>query len=255
MAYLYETHLHTSQASACGKSLGRDFVMRYKDAGFTGIVITDHFYRGNTAIDKSLPWKKWVENFCKGYEDAREEGDRQGLDVFFGWEETFDGDDYLVYGLDKEWLLLHPEAVRWDRTQQFEDVKRYGGCVVQAHPFRQRDYMSRICLSPDCVDAVEIANAANEQSFDALAYTYAQKIKLPVTAGSDKHKADTIVSENLFGVYMDKKMESINDYVNALCEDKKDSRRCNITGIKVPEGRFDLLGDEKLTLPVEVKQR
>ena len=255
MAYLYETHLHTSQASACGKSLGREFVRRYRDAGYTGIIITDHFYHGNSAIDKNLPWKKWVNRFCEGYEDAREEGEKQGLDVFFGWEETFDGDDYLVYGLDKDWLLEHPESLRWSVKQQFEDVKRYGGCVVQAHPFRQYYYINRISLSPDCVDAVEAGNAANEPSFDALAWKYAREYKLPVTAGSDKHIADTIVSEKLFGIYMDKKMESIKDYVNALCEAKKDLRRCNITGLKVPAGRFDSIGEEKITLPLEIRNK
>ena len=36
-------------------------------------------------------------------------GDEIGLQVFFGWEETFDGQDFLIYGLDKEWMLKHPE--------------------------------------------------------------------------------------------------------------------------------------------------
>jgi len=125
--YLYEPHLHTSQASACGISPGREYIKRYQDLGYTGIIVTDHFYGGNTAIDRNLPWPKWVDAFCRGYEDARDEGERRGLDVFFGWEETFDGDDYLVYGLDKEWLLQHPEARYWTRKEQYETVSCGGG--------------------------------------------------------------------------------------------------------------------------------
>jgi hypothetical protein len=254
MPYLYETHLHTSEASLCGKSVGYEYIKRYKDLGYTGIIITEHFYHGNCAINKRLPWDKWVRAFCWGYEKAREEGSRQGLDVFFGWEETFDGgDDYLVYGLDKEWLLDHPELIRWTRKQQYEEVRRYGGCVVQAHPFRQRDYINRVCLSSGCVDAVEAANAANQPSFDALAWRYAKSLNLPVIAGSDAHYAWYEDPDLFYGVYLDNKMESINDFAEAIRTDKKDSRRCNITELKIPEDRFRFYGDERIILPLDIR--
>ncbi|MCL2557716.1 MAG: PHP domain-containing protein, partial [Treponema sp.] len=97
MGYLYETHLHTSFSSACAVSKGSEYIAAYVDMGYSGIVVTDHFWRGHTAVSRKLPWKEWVNQFCKGFEEAREEGARRGLDVFFGWEETFDGcDDYLV---------------------------------------------------------------------------------------------------------------------------------------------------------------
>ena len=40
--YIYETHLHTSEGSACGRSKAADIVHAYKAAGYTGIIITDH---------------------------------------------------------------------------------------------------------------------------------------------------------------------------------------------------------------------
>ena len=55
MAYRYETHLHTRQGSACGTSSGAEHARHYLDAGYQGIFVTDHFFRGNTAIDRSLP--------------------------------------------------------------------------------------------------------------------------------------------------------------------------------------------------------
>jgi hypothetical protein len=247
--YLYETHLHTCQGSACGVSRGREYVKRYKDLGYAGIIITDHFFNGNSAVDRSLPWDKWVNRYCRGYEDAREEGARRGLDVFFGWEETFDGDDYLVYGLDREWLLKHPESRAWSRKAQFETVRQYGGCVIQAHPFRQHYYISRVTLSPNCVDGVEAANAGNmEQSYDALARVYAQKLRLPVTAGSDIHDAETIRAEAVFGVYLDKKMKTIGDYVEAV-------KQNTLAGLKIPPGRCELRGNEKIRLPVDIRDK
>ena len=249
MAYLYETHLHTKESSACGVSGGREYVKRYLDLGYTGIIVTDHFFRGNCAVDRKLPWETWVHRFCRGYEAAREEGTRRGLDVFLGWEETFGGDDYLVYGLGKEWLLEHPEAIRWTRKQQFEEARRYGGCVVQAHPFRQHYHINRVCLSSGCVDAVEAGNAGNyDLSYDALAWAYAKKLNLPVTAGSDIHSADSIHPDLVLGVYLEKRMENIADYVTAI-------RNNTIQGLNVLSGRFDLWGNEKVRLPVDIRDR
>jgi hypothetical protein len=155
VSFLYETHFHTSLSSACSISRGPDYIAGYKELGFTGIIVTDHFYNGNTAIPGDLPWREWVNCFCRGYEETREAGERLGIDVFFGWEETFEGcDDYLVYGLDKSWLLEHPECRNWTRAEQYREVNAAGGCVVQAHPFRQHDYIRRVILSPGCVHGV-----------------------------------------------------------------------------------------------------
>jgi hypothetical protein len=244
--YLYETHLHTVQGSACGVSPGRDYIRCYKELGYTGIIVTDHFYNGNTAIDRNLPWTEWVKRHCRGYEEARREGERIGLDVFFGWEETFDGDDYLIYGLGKDWLLKHPEAAHWTLPQQFEVVRQYGGCVVQAHPFRDRAYIRRIYLSPCCVDAVEAANGGNDPPFDARAMEYAKALELPITAGSDIHDADQLETDDVFGVYLDQKLVSIQDYVKAIRENA-------IAGLRAPPGRCDLEDEETLSIPVYVR--
>jgi hypothetical protein len=248
VAYLYETHLHTVRSSACAVSPGPEYIRLYKEKGYAGIIVTDHFFNGNTIIPRSLPWQEWVNRFCRGYEETREEGERQGLDVFFGWEETFDGcDDYLIYGLDKSWLLKHPEARSWTRAEQYKAVQEAGGCVVQAHPFRQRYYISRIVLSSGCVDAVEAANAGNdEQSYDALAMRYAERIGLPVTAGSDIHEARQVSDEDIFGVYLNKRLSSISDYVQAI-------KNNEIAGLKISPGRCESHGGETVKLPLEIR--
>ena len=107
--YLYETHLHTAEGSACAGSSGAEMARAYAKAGYTGIIITNHFFYGNTAVDRSLPWSDWVEKYCLGYEHAKAEGDKLGLQVFFGWESGYRGTEFLIYGPDKQWLLKHPE--------------------------------------------------------------------------------------------------------------------------------------------------
>jgi len=248
VAYLYETHLHTAETSKCAVSRGADYIAGYKEMGYTGIIVTDHFFNGHCSIPRSLPWEEWVNGFCRGYENAKKEGDRQGLDVFFGWEETFDTcDDYLVYGLDKEWLYEHPEVRTWTRGEQYRAVRDAGGCVVQAHPFRQRYYINRVVLSPGCVDAVEAANGGHDDfSHDALAYRYAKKIGKPVTAGTDIHDAGAVYCGDIFGVYSEKKLHNIDDYVKMILNN-------SIAGIKTNKGRLDYHGNETVKLPFEIR--
>ena len=230
MPFLYETHLHTCQASACGVSTGREHARFYRERGFTGIIMTDHFFGGNTRINREMPWEWRIEAFWSGYEDAKAEGDRIGLDVFFGLEQNYAGDEYLIYGLTKEYMKAHPEMEHWTRRQQLEEVHRAGGCVVQAHPFRIRGYMDRIRLGARFCDAIEVANAGNEPLDDARAWRYGQELHLPMTAGTDNHHSPR---EELFGVWLEKRLTSIEDYVTII-------RRKQTIGLHIPGGRLEL---------------
>lgn len=86
--YFYDTHVHTSEASACAKNTGAEMARAAKAAGYTGIIITDHAWNGNTCIDPSLPWETWVEAFCKGYENAKKEGKKSAFPFSSGMSPT-----------------------------------------------------------------------------------------------------------------------------------------------------------------------
>jgi histidinol phosphatase-like PHP family hydrolase len=101
--YRYETHLHTNEASACAQVSAVEHVRTYKELGYAGIIVTDHFFNGNSSVPRNLPWEQRVDLLCRGYENAKKEGDRVGLSVFFGWEANYNGTEFLIYGLDKEW--------------------------------------------------------------------------------------------------------------------------------------------------------
>lgn len=219
MPYIYETHLHTSQVSGCADTPGKAYISRYIDEGFAGVIVTDHFIHGeNCLVPKNLPWAERVHRFCEGFEDARNEGAKRNFSVFFGWEEHFDGDEYLIYGLDEAWMIEHPEMEHWTRAEQYRQVHQAGGCVIQAHPFRARDYISRIHLSSVCVDGIEGVNTANVPLWNTLALRYAQVLGLPVTAGSDNHHIATMSRDNLAGVIFDQPLSSIQDFVTAVRE-------------------------------------
>lgn len=221
--YAYETHLHTNQASACARSSGAEMARACKEAGYTGIIVTDHFVHGNTCVDRSLPWSDWVEGFCKGYEDAKREGDKIGLQVFFGWEAAYNATEFLINGLSKEWLLAHPEVRDCTIEEQFDLVHAAGGIVVHCHPYRVEDYIPEVRLFPEYEDAVEVVNAThscilstshNTPEWDDMAKEYALKHNKPVTSGSDIHSVNLIYG----GMAFARKLTDSKDYCKAIME-------------------------------------
>ncbi len=217
--YKYETHMHTSEASACAHSTGAEMAVKYKEAGYTGIIVTDHFFNGNTAVPWDLPWKERVEIFCTGYEHAKAEGDKIGLDVFFGFEFGNGGSDFLVYGLDKQWLLENDYILEMELTRFFEYVHACGGKIIHAHPFRDYEYIRSTTFAPHFVDGIEIINASHSvPEFNERAKIYADWYNLPVTAGSDAHNT----TDRWYGggVLTDRRFTSAIDYANSVVERK-----------------------------------
>lgn len=211
--YKYDTHVHTSEASGCASSTGAETALAYKEAGYDGIIITDHFFNGNSAVPRRLPWKKRIELFCKGYENAREQGEKIGLTVLFGWEFTSDANDFLTYGLDKEWLIAHPDIMDMQIWEYAQFVRRCGGFVVQAHPFRIRDYVKKLVLLPNDVDAVEAVNLGGNDIQNERARWYAESYGLPITGGSDTHN---VAAAPKGGILTDMPINSISDYAEAV---------------------------------------
>ena len=54
MSYLYETHLHTCQGSACGRSTGAEQARFYKEIGYAGIIVTDHTFDAISSVADNL---------------------------------------------------------------------------------------------------------------------------------------------------------------------------------------------------------
>ena len=44
MEYLYDLHVHSSECSKCAHSTLVEMVKAYKEAGFAGFAITNHFF-------------------------------------------------------------------------------------------------------------------------------------------------------------------------------------------------------------------
>ena len=204
--YKYETHLHTFQGSKCGISSGDEYIEPFYKAGYSGIFVTDHFFGGNTRASKEDSWENRVNQYCSGYEEAFEAAKQFNLKngltgtdnefkVFFGLEQTFDGDDYLIYGPDKKYLLNHPEIEKLRHRELFELLKNMNGLMIQAHPFRLRDYITAFHVHPRDVHGVEVYNGGNKSSENKLALLYASQYAFPMTSGSDIHNVNFLLEE------------------------------------------------------------
>lgn len=215
--YRYETHLHTAESSACATASGEKQAMFYKSRGYQGIFVTDHFLNGSTTVPRDLGWNERIERFCKGYENARECGEKIGLDVFLGWEYPYYGTDLLTYGLDKEWLLKHPLLLEMDVTSYCEFIRAEGGLVVHAHPFREADYIPMIRLLPRLYDGCEITNAHNTDFQNEMAAFYAEKYGLRPLAGSDNHRCD---QKRLCGIETSERITDSAHFIRLIREGK-----------------------------------
>lgn len=192
MLYRYETHCHCSQCSACGRSTAQELVRAYHKAGFAGLVLTDHFVLGNTAVDRSLPWEEQMRCYYQAYLDAKKVGDSLDFDVIFGIEHAYgDGKELLFYGIDLPFLLSNPDIPEIPLEDLVARVKAYGGIAVQAHPYRSRWYVNmEVGPRADLIDGVEVCNTCNQPGEDAKALELARSGNFLMTCGGDIHRAD-----------------------------------------------------------------
>ena len=206
--YKYETHLHTSPVSGCAIASAEETVKCYKELGYDGIFITNHF----PDVDNSeRTYEEKVNFYFSDYEKALELSKTVGIKVFCGVETTYGGSDFLVYGLSKEWFLAHPEIMNMRQSDKLTLMREDGALIVQAHPFREAWYIDHIRLFPRHVDGVEIMNANRPDEENNLAKIYCQHYGLIEFAGSDNHSASK--QNKLFGVCFDEPICSVEDFI------------------------------------------
>ena len=214
--FYYELHSHTNAASLCSIVEPEEYIRFYIDKGYSGMVVTDHFYHGNTSVNRRLPWDMFIDEYCEGYNRAKREGDKHGFVVLFGFEQKFcDGnDEYIVLGISPEWLKNHSEIRDMKRTEFFETIKKAGGFVIQAHPFRERFYISDIRLSLDYVDAIEVLNLGDTDEQSRRSYEYAKNLGLPMTGGTDIHSIEN--RDEVGGLAFEKKVNTIEEFIEEI---------------------------------------
>jgi len=189
--YRYEMHCHTNWCSACAHNSPQEMAEAYYNAGYAGMVITDHFLSGNTAVDRSLPWEEKMKRYYAAYEAAREWGKKQERDfhVLFGLEHVYtSGKEVLTYGIDLPFLLEHVNLHMYPLADYAKFVHEAGGFLSHAHPFRHASYIDpSIKPQHQYMDGAEIFNFYTAGEDNKSAAQFAEKYGLVPTSGGDEH--------------------------------------------------------------------
>ena len=215
MTYFYETHVHTSPVSACAKVSVEEMLKAYKNAGYAGVFMTDHFIDGNLNLEaRAKPYEERIEYYFSAYEEGMAIGKEIGIDVFLGIEMTYGGTDFLVYGIDKEWCLVHPDMHKMRKSELLKLMMDDGALIIQAHPFREAAYIDHIRLFPRQIHGVEVFNANRNDFENKLAEQYAENYGLIRFAGSDNHSGEK--QKLLGGMATDRPIESVKDFIDLV---------------------------------------
>lgn len=212
--YKYETHLHTYPVSACARVGVRENLEFYKQMGYDGVFITNHFLDGNLNIDYNATYEEKINFYFSDYEQAKQMSEEIGIKVFLGVEMSYKGTDFLVYGLDKQWYLSNPQIMDMEKTEELPFLMENGALVIQAHPFREAHYIDHIRLFPRSVHGVEIINACRTDFENDMAKNYADNYGLLYFAASDNHIGSKLPV--LAGMSSDTPLKDEQDFINRV---------------------------------------
>ena len=191
--YKYEMHIHTARCSGGGSDI-RAHIDTLIQKGYSGMVVTNHFFNGDTKVDRNLSWEQFVDAYRQDYLYGLEYARGRDFDLLFGLEEHVGyGQEILLYGITPELIADHPELKTPDPVVYAEVVHSAGGLVYQAHPYRNAPWIIRPepleCL--DKLDGIEVYNAGNYPQWNESAQRLADELGLACVAGSDGHGTDT----------------------------------------------------------------
>jgi hypothetical protein len=186
----------------------------YKSIGYAGVFITNHFIDGNLNMEKTRPYEERINFYFSDYEEGLKIADEIGISVFCGVEMSFEGTDFLVYGLDKEWYLAHPEIEGMKKSKLLPMLMEAGALIIQAHPFREAGYIDHIRLFPKHVHGVEIFNGGNRDEMNQMARIYADHYGLIYFSGSDNHTC--AAKRSIGGMQSEKPIQCVEDFIEGV---------------------------------------
>ena len=191
----YELHCHTSDCDLAAHASAAELVRLYHAAGYSGMVITDHYFTGFFSwFQKELigaDHRAAMARRLKGYYAAREEGEKLGFTVLPGAEVRFQKspygyNDFLIYGCEEEFFLSAPRLDKLRSLEELCAILPDTACVVLAHPFR----VKMTVMDPALLFGIEVYNGLTEPYRNAMAEDYARHFGKAMTAGSDCHHPD-----------------------------------------------------------------
>lgn len=218
MKYKYELHCHTAGVSQCASIKPKELVKHYEELGYDGIVLTDH-YSPLTFLKNYFCPQRDVERYLSSYRELKEYC-AGSFTVLLGMELRHYAtvNDYLVYGVEEDWLKAQKNMLLWDEKTAYEKIHKQGYLLYQAHPYRP--FITR--CNTDYIDGIEVYNGHTSDERNKEALLWAKTTGKPVISGSDYHSL-TDISKG--GIETNIKIENNSDLISVL-----KSREYNILG-------------------------
>ena len=182
MQYKTELHAHTSDVSRCAKMAPEDVAEQYIAAGYTTVVVTNHY--AEYIFDGKGSWEDCINAYLNPIKRMKAYA-KDKLNILAGAEvRNYSKNDYLLYGADEEFLRNNPNLHRLG-TKELSDLARKNGVLfVQAHPFRN----GMTVTDPKLLDGMEVFNGSpHTESRNNVADAWAKSYGLLRTSGSDFH--------------------------------------------------------------------
>ena len=212
MKYIYEAHFHTADVSTCACLSAEEAVELYKNAGYSGVVVTDHF--SQECFEKKYPGNNWTEKvdyFLRGYRNAKKH-ETENFSVMLGIELRFpeSENDYLVYGVDEQFLYDHEDIIYMTPKEFKKVAEKNSITVIQAHPFRINSHIT----NPRYIDGIEVYNGnKRHDSSNNIAEIWAKKHGFLTTSGSDFHEYEDLARS---GMICDKFIKDVKEFRSVL---------------------------------------
>lgn len=204
--YKLEMHCHNREVSACSDCPAEKLIEIYRNAGYSGIVSTNHINRGTYERMEDADWDAKIDHFMAGYEALRAAAG-EDFDVLLGCEinlspvaplsrelqdqgwRAYIPNDYLVYGVTEKWLRETGDMRYMPLEELSRRAREAGFLFVHAHPFR----VGTVMQHPDLFDGYEVYNGnPRHNSNNDLAEKWAEMRGKIKTGGTDFHKAEDL---------------------------------------------------------------
>ena len=222
MQYKYELHCHTKETSLCGQVPAAEIVKMYKEAGYSGIVITDHY--SPMTFKPSRVWRPQTDMdfYLSGYKEALKYAD-ENFTVLLGMEIRYyaTANDYLVYGVTEDFLRNSGNLMKVYPKKFYKLAKENGMLVVQAHPFRKL----MIRTNPKYLDGTEIHNGKADIESNLKSAQWAEENNMAIrVSGSDFHRPKNLANG---GIITNEPIKTNDDLLRIL-----------------RSGEFEMIGEE-----------
>ncbi|MBR3589164.1 MAG: PHP domain-containing protein [Clostridia bacterium] len=223
MQYKYELHCHTKETSLCGQVPAAEIVKMYKEQGYNGIVITDHYSPMTFKPSRVYRPQTDIDFYISGYKEALKYAD-ENFTVLLGMELRYyaTANDYLVYGVTEEFLRTNGNLMKLYPKKFYKLAKENNMLVVQAHPFRNS---IMIRTNPNYLDGAEVHNGKADYEANRKAAEWADKNNMKIrVSGSDFHRPNNLANG---GIITDEPIKTNDDLLRIL-----------------RSGNFEMMGEE-----------